>query len=260
LFEAQKAVQIAQALMSTYTAAANALAFPAPPPIPQILAASITVAGLAQVAAIRRTTIGGGGAGARAPSGGASRTNVPDEAVPVGSAGVLDRPGYEQPATEAATATEASGSSAVSSTGAGPREAMRIERRFLGGRVSRGRPYLVGDRKASDPRGAIVPGVTELFVPDESGFVVPGNTLQTAIDAVRSAAPVGGFQPPGPEVARMLGGGASMPAPSVNVTAPSIPAPRVVPMLRGTELVALVEYVQERNTTSFGSYSSGGEG
>ncbi|MEO1077069.1 MAG: hypothetical protein AAFX41_14070, partial [Bacteroidota bacterium] len=219
------AVQIGQQLIA-FGAASLALRSLLTNPFAAIAAGAALIALGAAAQASIRGTLRNGQASTPASTGGSS---IPDEAVPLGGAGLLDQPGGVTP-------------------------------RNRGGRVSRGRPYLVGDRKASDPRGAIVPGVTELFVPDESGFVVPGNTLQTAIDAVRAAAPVGGFQPPGPEVARMLGGGASMPAPSVNVTAPSIPAPRVVPMLRGTELVALVEYVQERNGTSFGSYSSGGEG
>ncbi|MEL7362469.1 MAG: hypothetical protein AAFN13_10385, partial [Bacteroidota bacterium] len=225
------AVQIGQQLIAFGTASL-ALRSLLTNPFAAIAAGAALIALGAAAQASIRGTLRNGQAGTPPSTSGPS---IPDEAVPLGGAGLLDRPGAD-----------------ASSAG--------VTARNRGGRVSRGRPYLVGDRKASDPRGAIVPGVTELFVPNESGFVVPGNTLQTAIDAVRNAAPVGGFQPPGPEVARMLGGGASMPAPSVNVAAPAVPAPRVVPMLRGTDLVAVVEYVQERNTTSFGSYSSGGEG
>lgn len=49
-----------------------------------------------------------------------------------------------------------------------------------GGPVFAGESYLVGDR----PGGGIVPGITELFVPDTSGLIVSGSQLQTALNAI----------------------------------------------------------------------------
>tara|TARA_A100001035_G_C27786308_1_gene504561 strand:+ start:2828 stop:5404 length:2577 start_codon:yes stop_codon:yes gene_type:complete len=52
-FEAYKALQIAQALISTYSAAAKAIAFPPGPPISLLYVAGAIAAGMAQVNAIR---------------------------------------------------------------------------------------------------------------------------------------------------------------------------------------------------------------
>lgn len=58
-FENYKALASAQALISTFLAANNALATPAPFPIPQILAGSITALGLANVAQIQNQQYSG---------------------------------------------------------------------------------------------------------------------------------------------------------------------------------------------------------
>jgi hypothetical protein len=58
-FEAYKKVQIAQALISTYSAAAKAIAFPPGPPISLLYVAGAIAAGMAQVNAIRSQTYQG---------------------------------------------------------------------------------------------------------------------------------------------------------------------------------------------------------
>lgn len=77
MFAVYKALSIGQAIMSTFNAAAAALAPPplgAGPVFGPILAASTIALGMAQVAAIAGTSMGssGGGAGARGRSGGSS--------------------------------------------------------------------------------------------------------------------------------------------------------------------------------------------
>lgn len=67
-FKLQQGVQIAQAIMNTYTGATKALAS-FPPPINYIMAAAVVASGMAQVAQIRSQSFEGGGytgAGARA--------------------------------------------------------------------------------------------------------------------------------------------------------------------------------------------------
>lgn len=78
MFEIGKAASIAQALVATYTGAAEALklGWPLGPPA----AAAITANGLAQVASIRRQTIGGGGGGGAAAS---NTQQVNADATPV---------------------------------------------------------------------------------------------------------------------------------------------------------------------------------
>ncbi|AGR46530.1 tail tape measure domain-containing protein [Pseudoalteromonas phage TW1] len=58
-FERYKKLAIGQALISTFLAANNALATPAPPPIPQILAGSIAALGLANVNQIKSQSYSG---------------------------------------------------------------------------------------------------------------------------------------------------------------------------------------------------------
>ena len=58
-FEAYKKLQIAQALISTYSAATKALAFPPGPPVSFLYVAAAVAAGMAQVAAIKSQTYTG---------------------------------------------------------------------------------------------------------------------------------------------------------------------------------------------------------
>ena len=67
----QKAIKVAEALISTYQAANNALAnTPGPVPIPQIAAALTVAAGLANVRQILKQDVGGGGGGGVGGGGG----------------------------------------------------------------------------------------------------------------------------------------------------------------------------------------------
>ena len=59
-FKLQQGVQIAQAIMNTYTGATKALAA-CPPPINYIMAAAVVASGMAQVAQIRSQSFEGGG-------------------------------------------------------------------------------------------------------------------------------------------------------------------------------------------------------
>jgi len=76
-FKRDKALRIAQATIDTYAAANNALATPAPPPIPQILAAAAIAAGLANVATIAGTQFNGGSSSAPSANGGGIQGGYP---------------------------------------------------------------------------------------------------------------------------------------------------------------------------------------
>ena len=75
----QKAIKVAEALISTYQAANNALAnTPGPVPIPQIAAALTVAAGLANVRQILKQDVGGGGGGGGAGGGGGGGQPAPE--------------------------------------------------------------------------------------------------------------------------------------------------------------------------------------